>query len=70
MKTDEILKKVLTEMNVLNYTGNEPPILCPLIKQHPNQVVGPNQSDILKVNITVYIIIIFILYMCYAFINS
>lgn len=40
-------------MNELNLTKNEPPILRPLIKQHPNQKVGPNQSDILKVNITV-----------------
>lgn len=55
-KTDELLNTVLTEMNVLTLTKNKPPILSPLIKQHPNQKIGPNQSDILKVNITILIL--------------
>lgn len=40
----------MNELNVLNFTNNEPPALSPLTKGLSNQNVGPKQSDILKVN--------------------
>lgn len=45
----------MTELNVLNFTNNEIPALSPLTKQFSNQNVGPKQSDILKVNLIIYI---------------
>jgi hypothetical protein len=46
---------VITELNILNLTNNEPPALSPLNKELTNQNIGPKQSDILKVNLNVYI---------------
>lgn len=40
---------MLFEFNEICLTNNEPPALSPLFKQHPNQKIGPMQSDILKV---------------------
>lgn len=46
---EDILKNVLTEMNILNLTNNPSPILSPLSKEVSKQNIGPKQSDILKV---------------------
>lgn len=48
---NDIFKNVLSEMNHLNLTENEPPILSPLCKHLSDKNDGPKQSDILKVNI-------------------
>lgn len=46
---EEILKNVLTEMNILNLSNNSAPTLSPLSKELAKQNMGPKQSDILKV---------------------
>lgn len=52
---EDILSNVLTELNVLNVTDKKPPILKPLSTQVSNQKFGPQQSDILKVYIIIFI---------------
>ncbi|XP_026808824.1 endoribonuclease Dicer-like isoform X3 [Rhopalosiphum maidis] len=49
IEMENILQKVLTEMNTLNLTNNTSPILSPLSKGVSKQKIGPKQSDILKV---------------------
>lgn len=44
----------MTELNTLNLTINEAPLLSPLFKDVLNKKNGPKQSDILKVNIIYY----------------
>lgn len=41
----------MTELNVLNLTNNEPPVLSALSRLHSGKIPGLKQSDILKVSI-------------------
>jgi len=51
---DDVQKNVLNEMNPLNLTNNTPPILSTLIKKISKQTIWLEQSDILKVIITIF----------------